>query len=111
MRRDKSSLTFTPLASVEPKTTSTRVACEANQGYASTFKLTQTDQATMEKILAEVKSVAARVNDIDESVGAHLDTIDRLKEIQALSPPWRVACWLSPTECQTWKSAWRRQKK
>ncbi|KAE8277494.1 hypothetical protein D5F01_LYC24561 [Larimichthys crocea] len=43
---------------------------------ASVSELPLTDEATMEQILAEIKSVASRVNDMDESVGARLDTID-----------------------------------
>ncbi|KAE8287225.1 hypothetical protein D5F01_LYC15194 [Larimichthys crocea] len=53
-----------------------RVPSEANQGDASVSELPLTDEATMEQILAEIKSVASRVNDMDESVGARLDTID-----------------------------------
>lgn len=84
-RRDKSFSTSAPLASAIKKITSqqaaTRVTSETNQGDANTFKLT--DQETMEQILAEIKSVAARVNDMDESVGARLDTINgALKEIK-----------------------------
>ena len=61
----------------------TRVSSEANQGDANTSELTLTDQTAMEQILAEIKSVASRVNDMDESVGARLDVIDvALNEIK-----------------------------
>ncbi|KAM7394900.1 hypothetical protein PAMA_006578 [Pampus argenteus] len=56
--------------------TALRVLSEANQGDASVSELPLTNQATMEQILTEIKSVASRVNDMDESVGARLDTID-----------------------------------
>ena len=60
-----------------------RVSSEANQGDANTLALTLTDQTAMEQILAEIKSVASRVNDMDESVGTHLDIIDgALNEIK-----------------------------
>ena len=60
-----------------------RVSSEANQSDANTSELTLTDQTAMEQILAEMKSVASRVNDMDQSVGAHLDIIDgALNEIK-----------------------------
>ena len=60
-----------------------RVSSEANQGDANTSELTLTDQTAMEQILAEIKSVASRVNDMDESVGTRLDIIDgALNEIK-----------------------------
>lgn len=55
-------------------------SCEVN---ANTSEPMLTGQATMELILAEIKSVASRVNDMDESVGARLDIIDgALSEIK-----------------------------
>lgn len=70
-RREKSSCTSELLAPVITETISkqaaTCVASEANQGDANASKPTLTDQATMEQILAEIKSVGARVNVMDES--------------------------------------------
>lgn len=54
-----------------------RVPSEAKQGDANTSELTLTDLATMEQILAEIKSMASQVSDMDESVGTCLDIIDK----------------------------------
>uniref|UniRef100_A0A671V5R3 L1 transposable element RRM domain-containing protein n=1 Tax=Sparus aurata TaxID=8175 RepID=A0A671V5R3_SPAAU len=81
-QREKDILIFSPSGSAVKKKTVQQVASfvlsEANRGDASTSELMLSDQATMEQIVAEIKSVASRVsvNDMDESVGARLDIID-----------------------------------
>jgi len=76
-QRDKDFPIFSPSGPAAKKKTTRqtvpRVPSEANQGDANVSELTLTDQATMEQILAEIKSVASRVNNMDESVGARLD--------------------------------------
>lgn len=82
MRRNKSSPTSATVASAIKEITSQQATYRARLIKVNTFKLTLHDQATIEQILAEIKSVAARVSDMDESVGTRLDTIDgALKEI------------------------------
>ena len=79
-QRDKDFPIFSSSGSATKKKTAqqaaSRIPSEDKDGDANTSELTLTEQATMEQILAEVKSVASRVNDMDESVGARLDVID-----------------------------------
>lgn len=56
--------------------TTSLVLSKAKKGDAYTSAPTLADQATMEQILAEIKSLASRVNNMDESAGARLDIID-----------------------------------
>ncbi|KAL7870617.1 hypothetical protein SRHO_G00081140 [Serrasalmus rhombeus] len=59
-----------------------RVPSEVSEAGANTSELTPS-RVTMEQILAEIKSVASQVNDMDDSVGARLDIIDgALSEIK-----------------------------
>lgn len=79
-QRDKDFPIFSSSGSAIKKKTvqqaATCVPIEAKQGDANTWELTLTDQATMEQILAEIKFVASRAKDMEESVGALLDIID-----------------------------------
>ena len=63
--------------------TATRVA-SANEDHNDEARAPAlTASTTMDQILAEIKSVASRVNDMDDSVGARLDVIDgALSEIK-----------------------------
>lgn len=76
LQRDKDFPIFSPSGSAVKKKTvqqaASRVLSEANRGDANTSELMLSDQATMEQILAEIKSVASRVsvNDMDEPAPA-----------------------------------------
>lgn len=73
-----------PSSATKRKTAQRAASCaasEANCADASSSDLTS--PATMEQILAEIKSVASRVYDMDESVSTRLDVIDgSLSEIK-----------------------------
>lgn len=86
-QRDKDFPIFSPSNSAIKKKsvqqTAPRAQSEAKLCDASTSEPSLADQTTMEQILAEIKSVASRVNGMDESVGARLDVIDgALSEIK-----------------------------
>lgn len=79
-QRDKD---FPIFSSLNPAVKKKCAQSEARQSDANTAELSLTDRTTMEQILAKIKAVASRVNDMDESVGARLDFIDSsLSEIK-----------------------------
>lgn len=84
MNRDNTSvLPASAVKKIITQQVATRLPSETKLGDAHTFRLMPTDQVTMEQILAEIKFIAAWENDVDESVGARLDTIDSaLKQIK-----------------------------
>lgn len=82
-QRDKEFPIFSSTSKKRSTQQHTRAASEAELIAVSPSESASANQATMEQILAEVKSVASRLNGMDESVGARLNGIDgTLSEIK-----------------------------
>lgn len=86
-QRDKNFLIFSSSGSTSKKKTAQQAApcgpSEANRDDAHTSEPGLNSQAAVEQVLAEIKCVASRVTDLDESASARLDVIDgALSEIK-----------------------------